>query len=67
MERRRAREVVARAKLYGEECGICGAPCLLEQVIVAHHPDSDAATGDPATVRLVPAHKGCNDGFRPRG
>lgn len=61
---RRAAAIVAQAKRAGEPCGICGEPCLPHQPIVAHHPDGNPAQADPATCRLQPAHKRCNDGYR---
>lgn len=66
--RKRAAELVARAKANGEACVLCGRPCQPGQAITAQHIDGDAATGNPATVRLGPAHSRCNsaDGGRRR-
>jgi hypothetical protein len=57
---KRRNAIVARALATGEACVLCGRPCLPGQAITAQHIDGDAATGDPATVRLGPAHRSCN-------
>lgn len=61
---RRARVVVAQARRDRAPCGICGQPCQPGQDLVAHHPDGNPAAANPATCRLEPAHKRCNDGYR---
>jgi hypothetical protein len=65
IHQRRAKQLVAQAAATGAPCGICGQPCLPGQQLVAHHPDGKPSRADQATCRLVPAHKACNDGYRP--
>jgi hypothetical protein len=61
---RRAAAITTQAKRNAEPCTICDQPCLPHQDIVAHHLDGRPAQADPATCRLGPAHKWCNDGYR---